>query len=677
MLTLTTLACPGSPLPQNNPLPFFKEPKRDVPVPTDASLLPQDMELLGYETAPRYLPYQLQDSYARAKEPRVFKAIVLENEYLKATFLPEYGGRLYSLYHKALGRELLFKNPVIQPANLAILDAWVSGGIEWNVGQYGHAFTTSSPVHCAAVTGEGGEEFLRIYEYERVHGIYWQIDFHLPAGCPFLKAYFRIINDGSEETSLYYWTNIAAQEGPKTRIFSGTDQTIYLDMETGKIGRALMPYLPAMPDKDASFPQNFQYSNEYFFQLPAQDPAPWEAAVYPENWMLFERSTAALRYRKMFCWGSHVGGNRWKDYLSEPGKGSYVEIQAGLAPTQRHGLRLPGHTSVEFVQCFGGAACDAAPLIGEEWHRAQGLVWQQLDNLIPPGFINAQLHQLGSYKNKQPHKILCLGSGFGALENARRQKAGQYPGPAGLPFGEESCGKEQLAWLGLLNNGAMPLQPVGEYPASYMVQPQWRQLLLQSLQAPQGQNWVAYLHYGVMLLEDARYQEAETALGYSIQLCPNPVAYRNLAWLAQKQQNFEKAQQLYRQALGLTAPEEQEPVLREYLALLLAQGQYGALWQAYTEAPAKVRAEERIALLAMQAALELGNLAFVEEVLQGEFIYVRESSTVLPDSWLRLHQIQEQQATGREYTLLEIEAKHPVPARLDFRMKKPVLPPVE
>ncbi len=47
---------------------------------------------------------------------------------LKATFLLEYGGRMWSLVHKPSGRELLYVNPMFQPANLAIAQRLGSRG---------------------------------------------------------------------------------------------------------------------------------------------------------------------------------------------------------------------------------------------------------------------------------------------------------------------------------------------------------------------------------------------------------------------------------------------------------------------------------------------------------------------------------------------------------------------
>lgn len=40
------------------------------------------------------LPYCQQDAYDRELEDRTYQAIVLENPFLKAVFLPELGGRL-------------------------------------------------------------------------------------------------------------------------------------------------------------------------------------------------------------------------------------------------------------------------------------------------------------------------------------------------------------------------------------------------------------------------------------------------------------------------------------------------------------------------------------------------------------------------------------------------------
>lgn len=98
------------------------------------------------------LPYCQQDGYNRDREEKVFKSVVIENEYLKAVFLPELGGRLWSLVDKTRDRELLYCNPVFQPGNLALRNAWFSGGVEFNVSIKGHNPLTCDPLFAQKIT---------------------------------------------------------------------------------------------------------------------------------------------------------------------------------------------------------------------------------------------------------------------------------------------------------------------------------------------------------------------------------------------------------------------------------------------------------------------------------------------------------------------------------------------
>lgn len=97
------------------------------------SRLDEDDELfVGYGQIPSIFPYRIQDLYDRAADPTEYIGVVLENKYLKAVFLPELGGKLWSLYDKVAGRDLLFTNAIVRPCNLAVRNAWTSGGIEFN-----------------------------------------------------------------------------------------------------------------------------------------------------------------------------------------------------------------------------------------------------------------------------------------------------------------------------------------------------------------------------------------------------------------------------------------------------------------------------------------------------------------------------------------------------------------
>ena len=172
---------------------------------------------MGCALASRWLPFRMQDGYTRKRSPHLFRTVILENDFLRARFSPEHDGRLLSLVDKRQGRELLERNPVFQPCNVAIRNAWISGGVEWNTSHIGHYFLTVSPVFAARIRGLDGEPALRVYEWDRLHCFPWQIDFFLPQGSRFLFARPRIINPHAYTLPMYWWSNIAVPEHPDLR----------------------------------------------------------------------------------------------------------------------------------------------------------------------------------------------------------------------------------------------------------------------------------------------------------------------------------------------------------------------------------------------------------------------------------------------------------------------------
>ncbi|MDF1512595.1 MAG: DUF5107 domain-containing protein [Anaerolineae bacterium] len=78
-------------------------------------------------------PYpRMNHDLVTAPQPRLYKAVVLENDYVALYILPELGGRLYRWVDKITGRRLLYENPVIKPTQWGYRGWWLSaGGIEW------------------------------------------------------------------------------------------------------------------------------------------------------------------------------------------------------------------------------------------------------------------------------------------------------------------------------------------------------------------------------------------------------------------------------------------------------------------------------------------------------------------------------------------------------------------
>ena len=72
-----------------------------------ASVLGDDDGLwLGYSGVTSAFPYQTQDNYSHEVPREGLDCYVLENDHIRATFVPEAGGKLWSLFDKDAGKEL-------------------------------------------------------------------------------------------------------------------------------------------------------------------------------------------------------------------------------------------------------------------------------------------------------------------------------------------------------------------------------------------------------------------------------------------------------------------------------------------------------------------------------------------------------------------------------------------
>jgi len=323
-LCLDALTIPTAPLGPPNPLPpLFSY--RDLHEIDDLSGADPEMRRgIRYGRVTSTLPYLQQDGYGRERRPMEHRVAVLENEVLRATFLIGLGGRLWSLVHKPTGRELLYRNEVIQPANLALRSAWFAGGVEWNIGTIGHSPLTCSPMHVARVQLDDGTPVLRMYEYERMRGLIYQVDAWLPEDSSVLLVHVRVVNPSDDEVPLYWWSNIAVPQTDRTRVLAPA-RTAWQFTYDSSVRTVRMPSFDGL---DRTYPARATGAADYFFALEDGD-RPWVAALDERGQGLVQTSTRRLRGRKLFLWGDGVGGRHWQRWLTtgrqlsrDPGRGS-------------------------------------------------------------------------------------------------------------------------------------------------------------------------------------------------------------------------------------------------------------------------------------------------------------------------------------------------------------------
>jgi Tfp pilus assembly protein PilF len=300
-----------------------------------------------------------------------------------------------------------------------------------------------------------------------------------------------------------------------------------------------------------------------------------------------------------------------------------------------------------------------------DWDHA----WQSVDRLLKERLSTAQLQTLdaryAALADTPGRAILAHGAGWGALELARRQDGAEPRVPASFVFPASSLGTEQQKWLSLLRTGTLPSQSADDTPGEWMVQPEWRAMLESTPDT--HQNWYALLHLGVMRMEHFDAAGAQDAWEASLAIQPSAWAWRNLAVLALSNGHVDVGRAHMAHAWALR-PATME-IAQEYMELLCAAGDFDAADTVYRALPAAVRSHDRIQILLARIALERGDYATVEQLMQHEYAVVREGETELTDIWFELHYRRYTPAgtTLSEEAKAEVRRLNPPPVQIDFR----------
>ncbi|MEV7325517.1 DUF5107 domain-containing protein [Streptomyces sp. NPDC093970] len=635
------LTLPAAELGPDNPLPPLRPLDEVHRVhERDRDGLPADMaRQLGYEPLRSLLPVRIRDGYGRTRHPRTLDALVIENDRLRATVLPGLGGRIASLVRLPAGPELLYRNPVFQPANFALNGAWYAGGIEWNIGATGHTTLSCAPLHAAQVPAPDGGEMLRLWEWERLRDLPFQVDLWLPDGSDFLYVGVRVRNPHERPAPLYWWSNTAVPEDrrivvPATRAWEFGPE------------RRLRPV--PVPPHGTRHP----YATDYFYDLP-EGRRRWIAALDPAGHGLVQTSTDVLRGRKLFVWGSGPGGRRWQEWLGEPGTGGYLEIQAGPARTQLEHVRLEARSEVCWLEAYGPLSVEPGTATGTAEETLVAAVEDRLADALPRAALDSAHEAWRPYADSPPGELLATGSGWGALEVLRTDL--KLPG---TPFPESTLGAEQAPWRELLRTGTLPEPRRVRPPGPTLVAPHWRDMLETAPATPHTEY-----HLGVAQWHAGDRAQAVRSWERALHLAPSlwPLL-RCLAVADQEYGHHERAAERYADAFDDLSRERRDDgevwtaaaaaLGREALEALLRAGRAAdarAVWEAL---PRAARERGRFRLLEAELLLAEGRRAAARAVFEAGFEVadLREGDDAVDRLWARL-------------------TDDPLPGRYDFRMR--------
>ncbi len=654
MITTEKLTIPAADLGEASPLPDIKNNVYiHAPIKVSERIGDDELPNIKKGMIPTMLPYLTQDGYNRKRELRKLDIIVLENEYLRAEFFPGLGGRLRRLYDKEDKRELLYVNPVFQPCNLALRNAWFSGGVEFNVGIKGHNPLTCSPLFAEKRVDSKGNEYVSFYEYERIRGVVWSVNAYLPEGARSLTVKCCIENLSDDEKFMYWWSNIAVDTDKETRVIVPTRDTYinYFEHNSYVLDKSTHPYTLGT---DVSYPENLNRSLDFFYKIP-KDEQKWISSIDKEGKGLLHTSDNILFGRKLFVWGTAPGGRHWGEYLSDEG-GGYIEIQAGLAHTQLEHFKMSGKSEIQWTEHYSPIAIDPERAHGD-WDTAVCAVRDKIPSEAPDFCLEAP----EKLKSKE---LLFCGSDWGALEvRVRGERISRY-------FNTwESDIKEAEDFNTLLDTGVLPCHSKIDEPKGYAVGKFWCDKMKASLSKDGGAHHSAYLRLGTALYEQGCRGDADamaeclTMWKKSAEILPNPLAYRNIAaYYANELKDFETAVSYAEKALSMNP--HSIALAIDSGSIFLSGGKYEKWATIYEALPAKTKEAGRARLLYAKALIELGRLDEAEKIVNEHFEMpdIKEGEFSISTLWFKLR--------AKQNGITEDEAKQrfTLPYSIDFRM---------
>ncbi len=285
-------------------------------------------------------PYPLLDSLTNKRVDKTYRAVFLENEYLRVTVLPELGGKLYAIYDKTAGRDTLYTNHVVKYAMVGIRGAWTSGGIEWNFPD-GHTLTTVSPVDYVTRMEEDGSAAVIVGDTERVQRMQWAVAIRLRPGRKVVETEVTLNNRRETPGRYWFWATAAAP---------ATDDMRFIYPMREAYPHAFWPVFSFPKHNGVDLSAYREVTN--YLSLFARDSQRDFFGVYYEksDWGIAHVADRHdLPGKKTWTWGTDEAGKIWIDKLTD-NDGQYVEFQAGRFETQMEHEFIAPHRVERFTE---------------------------------------------------------------------------------------------------------------------------------------------------------------------------------------------------------------------------------------------------------------------------------------------------------------------------------------
>jgi tetratricopeptide (TPR) repeat protein len=277
-------------------------------------------------------PYPVVEKIEDKKKDKIYKAVFLENEYIKVMILPELGGRVQMAYDKIKQRHFIYYNQVIKPALVGLTGPWISGGIEFNWPQH-HRPSTFLAVDHTIENNADGSVTVWVSENEKMFHQKGMAGFTLHPGKAYLEIKGKLYNPTPVPQTFLWWANPAVAVNEHYQSVFPPD--VHAVFDHGKRDVSTFPIATGTYYK-VDYSAGVDISN--YKNIPV--PTSYMAINSEFNFVGgYENDTQAgvlhvanhhiSPGKKQWTWGNGDFGKAWDRNLTDE-DGPYIELMAGV-----------------------------------------------------------------------------------------------------------------------------------------------------------------------------------------------------------------------------------------------------------------------------------------------------------------------------------------------------------
>ena len=277
-------------------------------------------------------PYPVVEKIKDEKKDKPYKALFIENEFIKVMILPELGGRIQMAYDKVKGRHFVYYNQVVKPALVGLTGPWISGGIEFNWPQH-HRPSTFLPTEYTIEEFPDGSKTIWCSEVERMFRTKGMMGFTLYPGKAYIEVKAKIYNRTPFPQTFLWWANPAVVvHDDYFSVFPPDVNAVFdhgkRDVSTFPIATGTYYKVDYSKGVDISRYKNIPVPTSYMAVNSKYD----FVGGYEEHidaGMLHVANHHVNAGKKQWTWGHGDFGQAWDRNLTDE-DGPYIELMTGM-----------------------------------------------------------------------------------------------------------------------------------------------------------------------------------------------------------------------------------------------------------------------------------------------------------------------------------------------------------